>query len=1380
MKFVGVNIGALTVKVVALQGDNKSPKVMAHQGRPLAVLERLLAEKDFADADYFGVSGHLGHVSEAAAIQRALDEVKTDIDAVVSLGGESFLVYIVAHGRISNVLSHNKCAAGSGEFFVQQIGRMGLGMEDAIRTSFDGKVVPLAARCSVHCKSDITHKLNRNEATAEDILHTLHDSMASKVIALLEKSQSALRRVLLIGGVTRNAAMLAALREKLPSTEFVVLGESPWFEAWGSALLTRDRPVHCSPKFAPPATLSHLPPLSLYSDRVQVIAASAHQAPPDGPMVLGVDAGSTTTKTILIDPATRGVVASYYTRTKGDPVAATRECLRALADGIGNRDIGLVATTGSARELAGAYLGTEHVYNEISAQAAGAAHFDGDVDTIFEIGGQDSKYIYLRNGVPIDYAMNNACSAGTGSFLEESAHGDLGIDVSKIAELALAAPAPVQFKATCAAFINSDIRIALQEGQSREDIVAGLVYAIAGNYLNRVKGGRYVGKKVFLQGGVALNHAIAHAFAHSVDRHVVIPPNPELLGAVGVALLGLQRARGSLATATELLSLAEPEMKRTSRFTCGACNMYCSIDHFEVAGRRFPFGGRCSLYENVWKRKTRSAAAPDLVEQRRKLLFGRPNYNSPANGKRIGVPKALTTHSLYPLYSTFFAGLGMDVVLSEIDSRGELQSNAGFCFPAQIAHGAVLDLVKRGVELIFLPHVMRMPRGEASKESYLCPITQASPYFLAKAYPQIHLLSPLLDLSNGYADCSALVEMAVNELAQTRELAERQWIAAVKVQTDAERDLEQLGQAALGQAIAGNKPAIVLAGHSYNAFTPEGSQSVGKKLSSMGVAAIPADCLTPAGAGPTSWHFANQVMNAVEVVKQNPNLFLLCVSNFSCTIDAFTQSMLASEMGSKPYLILEIDAHTADAGVQTRLEAFLDIVNNHREGQVRRRNSFNPARLIAGGQVSRGNGEQIAITDPRIKLYFPNFSQFHAESLAMSVGWLGLHAGQVIPLDRRHLSRGLQFTSGRECLPLPICLGQLLEIHERRAPGEIAGFYMLQGGAPCVIDAYMSYLERFIVEQQLDDLFLLTPGGENELCGYDAITLAKYTLPALVVADIMVELEQVMHVVAEPDASTQLRKEWESFIASAISLEQFHAQLPAFVDRLASLPRKRNPLDCPRIVVTGDFFTRFSPFFMEGVREIYNDRGIILKPVDLNGLLLYGAYDRISEAAGTWGFKPGGAALAKACTRIFQPAGKEYLHRWLAYKSQKRTEAYYRKIFHKSSYLLALQGDAAATFADASEHISPKIYGEVIPTVGDGVRAQVDGYDGIIIIGPFNCLPFRIAEAILKPLSIRSGMPILTYESDGYAVSPSFIRQVEVHAQQVLEHRARNMMHNAA
>jgi len=306
MACVGVNIGALTVKVVKLRGNDRIAQVMPHLGRPLEVLEECLAGAEFADAEFFGLSGHLGHLSEVAAIQRALRELDGHLDAVVSLGGESFLVYLLTEGRIINVLSHNKCAAGSGEFFVQQLSRMGISLEEAIRRSFAGKVVPLASRCSVHCKSDITHKLNRNEATPEDILHTLHDSMANKVIALLEKGQRELPRVLLIGGVTRNAAMLAALREKLPATEFVVLPESPWFEAWGSALLTRDEPLYQSPKISVQPSLGQLPPLHLYTGRVQVIAAPPRQPPSDGPLVLGVDAGSTTTKAVLLDPATRG------------------------------------------------------------------------------------------------------------------------------------------------------------------------------------------------------------------------------------------------------------------------------------------------------------------------------------------------------------------------------------------------------------------------------------------------------------------------------------------------------------------------------------------------------------------------------------------------------------------------------------------------------------------------------------------------------------------------------------------------------------------------------------------------------------------------------------------------------------------------------------------------------------------------------------------------------------------------------------------------------------------------------------------------------------------------------------------------------------------
>ena len=209
---------------------------------------------------------------------------------------------------------------------------------------------------------------------------------------------------------------------------------------------------------------------------------------------------------------------------------------------------------------------------------------------------------------------------------------------------------------------------------------------------------------------------------------------------------------------------------------------------------------------------------------------------------------------------------------------------------------------------------------------------------------------------------------------------------------------------------------------------------------------------------------------------------------------------------------------------------------------------------------------------------------------------------------------------------------------------------------------------------------------------------------------------------------------------------------------------------CPRVLVTGDFFTRFSPFFMEGVRDLYAGKGIILKPVDLRDLFLYASYHRVAGTATGWNMKPGGLALAKACTRIFQPDGKQYLHEWLNVQAEQRSAAHYRDLFDRTGWLVAPPNDIASVFAQGAEHVSPAIYGEIISTVGQGLGAAGEGYDGLLLIGPFNCLPFRISEAILKPLCLQRGMPILTYESDGYGVSPSVLRQVDVHIQQVLEH----------
>ncbi|MGD1087046.1 MAG: acyl-CoA dehydratase activase-related protein, partial [Verrucomicrobiota bacterium] len=687
----------------------------------------------------------------------------------------------------------------------------------------------------------------------------------------------------------------------------------------------------------------------------------------------------------------------------------------------------------------------------------------------------------------------------------------------------------------------------------------------------------------------------------------------------------------------------------------------------------------------------------------------------------------------------------------------------------QIAHGAVLDLARRGVDRIFLPQVMHMPESNGCGDCYLCPITQASPSFMAKAFPDLQFLSPLLDFSKGYALSLAMVQMAVRDLGMPGELAAGAWTAAVRVQEQAERALLELGRKTLDQAVAEGKLAILLAGHSYSAYAPEASQSVGRKLSSMGVTVIPGDCLAPVEAGTTAWHFANQILNAAAIAKAHPNLFLLCVSNFSCTIDAFTQSLLASVMGSKPHLILEIDAHTADAGIQTRLEAFLDIAANYQARQTAPARPFQSCRLAPGGRVLRSNGESVRLDDPRVKIRFPNFSQYHSESLALAARWLGLNVGETVPLDRNQLDRGLKHTSGRECLPLPICIGQLLEISERRPAGEITGFYMVRGGAPCVSDCYMGYFERFIAEQRLPDLFLMNPAPENGWCGLDRLALYQSVSPAIQMADILVEIEQVLATVGLPGSVEQLRAQWRRFLDEAPSLDEFNAKLPAFADWLTALPRKHDPSSCPKVVITGDFFTRFSPFFMEGVHALYAAGGIILKPVDLGDLVQYAAYHNVAGTASGWGMKPGYPALAKACLRMFQPDGKQYLRQWMSYRAERWMEGRYRQIFRKTGLLVAAPNNVSSLFETASRHISPAIFGEAIPSVGKGLEAANEGYDGIFLIGPFNCLPYRISEAILKPLSLQADMPLLTYESDGYAVSPSFLRQVEVHIEQVLE-----------
>jgi predicted CoA-substrate-specific enzyme activase len=778
---VGIDVGSVSVKACGLIDGAPRAAVVAHEGDIDAAIEKAFAglPLDRQAAPPAVVTGGAGRhrldvpgVITSSAVEAALGALGLRPRAVVSLGGEDLVVYLLdARGRVQTTIAGNKCASGTGEFFRQQLGRMDLRLEDLDEATEGARVLKLSARCSVFMKSDCTHRLNKGEATRGDVALSLSKVMADKVGEFLIRAKVRSGAVALIGGVTQNRHFLRFLGETWPQTQFVVPAEATFFEAFGAAHLAHalGRPLAPRDQLVrpfQPAAGTPFAPLPSAASRVTYHASRRGALRPGAEYVLGVDGGSTTTKVALVDAETMEIAAAHYGRTHGDPVAALKRCLvevQRQIDGA-HPHISLIATTGSSRELLGVFLETAGVYNEIIAHAAGTTFFEPDVDTLFEIGGQDAKYVLLNNGVPIDYAMNEACSAGTGSFLEESAAGDLHIERAEhIGPIALEAAAPLKFGEHCSAFINSDIRKAIHGGASRPDIVAGLVFSIVANYLNRVVGNRTVGNRIALQGGVAKNPAVPLAFAQLVGKPVSVPPDPELMGCFGVARLALQKHReGSLGKgAFDLQALAAKEIVVQGEFQCQACENYCGIRNLAVDGRRYPFGGRCSKFTGARRRKPiDERAAVDHVAWRTEELFTRsvprPGDFRPRTDRVVGVPLALSVHSLWPLYARFFHDLGVRTRLSDrVLPEGVARQESSYCFPLEIAHGAIQDLLDKGVDYLFLPHFRDMPSMEAGKvHACACPLTQGMPYLARQAFGiDDNVLRPVVSFKHGWPAC---------------------------------------------------------------------------------------------------------------------------------------------------------------------------------------------------------------------------------------------------------------------------------------------------------------------------------------------------------------------------------------------------------------------------------------------------------------------------------------------------------------------------------------------------------------------------------------------------------------------------------------------------
>ncbi len=916
----------------------------------------------------------VGHHNELRALARGVGSLYPDVDQIFEIGGGGarFLAIDAESDPggvgVGDYELSGECAAGTGAFLDQQATRLRFRVEDVAGVALSAeRAARVAGRCSVFAKTDMIHAQQKGASPGE-VLRGLCEAVARNFETAVLRARRPGGRVAFVGGVAENRAVLEAFRHVLSVDGRMFTPPFPAHcAAVGAALTAREagtdlsgrhawtRGPTCPARVGAPAFPSW-PPLDLEEVVLLRDRARVSSPPAAGPVegFLGVDVGSVSTNLVLVDGEGE-LLHEIYLRTEGRPLEAVDRGLKEIRDLFGTRLVVRGScTTGSGRELVGEFLGADAVHDEITAHKTGAfrvarRYLGTGVDTIFEIGGQDAKYIHLRDGVVVDFAMNEACAAGTGSFLEEQAE-KLGVRIEgEFSRLALQAGQPLRLGERCTVFMERDVARWQHEGAGLPDLLAGLAYAVVENYLNRVVRGRPVGDTVFFQGGTAYNDAVAAAFSRVLGKRVFVPPHNGVLGAYGAALLAREKV-AALGGPTSFRGFDLAAVRHEVRvLSCSGCSNRCEVQEVSIEGRKSYWGDKCS---ERFRRPPKVDARPvveDLVALREQALGAddpaRHLHGSPPGrdlGVSVGIPRALGAYERLPFWSAYLGRLGFRLRLSEPTTRetAELGTGAAVaepCFPVQAAHGHAVQLLRGDVDHILVPNVVTaVPSGEGACNAFVCPWAQTFPFVLAASPPasagRARLLAPTVRFQDGPRAVEEGLWREFRRFGPGRRAHRAAVRAAYRAQDSFRAAVERAGLRALGALEGSDQPGIVLVGRPYNLYDGGLNLHLPRKLRSLyGVNLVPLDFLPLQGIAVSDlspnmyWDYGRRILQAARYSSRRPNLHLLYFTNFKCGPDSYVKAF-AEDAAEKPFLAVQFDGHGNDAGALTRCEAYLDSI----------------------------------------------------------------------------------------------------------------------------------------------------------------------------------------------------------------------------------------------------------------------------------------------------------------------------------------------------------------------------------------------------------------------------------------------------------------------
>lgn len=1358
----GLDIGSTTCKVVVL--DNNNNILYSEYTRHFSDVKKTVAEiikrcynkfkYDSTTISVTGSGGLLVHkvldadfVQEVVASTKAISEFIPETEVCIELGGEdSKITYM--KGSIEQRMN-SICAGGTGAFIDQ--------MASLLETDAGGlnefakdyeKIYPIASRCGVFAKTDIQALINQG-ASKEDLGVSVFQSVVNQTISNLACGRPIRGKVAFLGGPLH---FLPELRNRFVETlnlnpEDVIVPENPQlFVALGAALLSKEnKPISfidlenriSTKREVEEESTKYLEPLFDSEEELRAFREEHDTSKLDnkpledyvGPLYLGIDAGSTTSKIILLDE-NLDIRYDFYDNNKGKPLDVVVEQLKNIYKKM-HKDAYIASSgiTGYGEDFIKTALQLDIGEVETIAHLKAAMFYNPDVDFIIDIGGQDMKAMKVEDEVISSILLNEACSSGCGSFLETFAQS-IGMSVSEFTEKALLAKNPVDLGSRCTVFMNSMVKQAQKEGAEVGDIAAGLAYSIIKNAIQKVikiRDPKAIGQNIVVQGGTFYGDAILRAFEKVTGQKVSRPRIAGLMGAFGMALISKEKSTGK----SSIVSLEDLDKfsYKVKKATCHQCTNYCSLNINTFSnGQRYITGNRCERGAGVTRDKDK--LIPNLYEYKYNRVFdydSLPIENAPRG--EVGLLRVLNMYENYPFWHTFFTKLGYRVVLSPKSTRKlyekgiESITSETACYPAKITHGHIESLIEDGVKYIFYPSVFYEEKQfDKSHNTLNCPVVSGYSEVLKNNVESLEnnnvvFENPFLSFDNRKKLESRMAEIFPDIPKREIKKAVR---AGYEEQDRYRADVVEEGKKALEYANKPGNKGIVLCGRPYH-IDPEINHGISELITSMDLAVISEDAISYEDISGRlrvldQWTYHSRLYRAAEYVGNSENLEMIQLNSFGCGIDAVTTDQVNEILQgyNKIYTVIKIDEVSNLGAVKIRLRSLLEAAE--------RRDNTNKI-------IEPVDEKPVMFTKEMAQdgytILVPQMAPIHFEVLQQGLRTVGLNVEILESTNSKVINEGLKYVNNDACYPSMFVVGQFVDaIKSGKYDTDKVALLMAQTGGACRASNYVGFIRKAMKEAGFENIPVIGLSFQGIevhsgiFSGINVVNLLKKAVISLIYGDLIMRLTNATRPYEKIKGSTDLLKErWIEI--SKESVTNFNKR--KYEDNIFKMVKEFSNLEIsketkPKVGIVGEILVKYLPSANNNIQDLLEEEGAEVVISDLMDFMFYSmknATIKHKELSKGW----------------LGSAGAELILNYIES---------YRKPVRK-----ALEGTRFSQLTDIEEVMDyakefvglGNQYGEGWLLTGEMVELIHHGANNIVCVQPFGCLPNHITgKGVMKAI----------------------------------------------